>query len=72
MERLCDTEKRIFNNFRIIIMTFKINFTHNDGTEDYFYAEGETVADVQTAVKEEADRRGLDPKRNNLWSEKVG
>ena len=53
-------------------MTFKINFTHNDGTEDYFYAEGETVADVQAAVKVETDRRGLDPKRNNLWSEKVG
>jgi len=52
-------------------MTFKINFTHDNGIEDYFYAEGETVAGVQAAVKTETDKRNLDPKRNNLWSEKV-
>ena len=52
-------------------MIFKINFTHNNGTEDYFYAEGETVAEVQAVVKKEMNKRNLDPKENNLWSEKV-
>lgn len=46
-------------------MKFKIHFEHQDGTEDSFVIEGETIEEIQTQAKEGVtERNGKNP-----WSE---
>lgn len=48
-------------------MTFKINFEHQDGTEDSFVVSGETLQEIQErADLELAKRMGKNP-----WSEEL-
>jgi hypothetical protein len=52
------------------IMKFEIHFSVGD-YEDYFIAEGETISDVKSVAKRETEARGLDEKKNNLWSKEI-
>ena len=51
-------------------MKFEIHFSVGD-YEDYFIAEGETISDVKSVAKRETEARGLDEKKNNLWSKEI-
>ena len=51
-------------------MTLKIHFTVN-GVEDYFIISGDTIQEVRSNAMEATEKRGLDQKENNLWSEKI-
>ena len=49
---------------------FKIHYEIND-YHDYFIIQGETIEEVKINVKIEADKRELDPVKNNIWSEEI-
>ena len=49
-------------------MSYRIHFTVGK-YDDSFIVSGETVEDIANAANAELERRGLDAKRNNCWSE---
>jgi hypothetical protein len=49
---------------------FRIHYEIDD-FEDSIIIEGETVREVQRKAHDELQRRGLDPERNNAWSERM-
>jgi len=48
-------------------MKFEIHFEIGE-YEDYFIVDGNTIEEIRKTVKQETDRRGLDEKKNNLYS----
>jgi hypothetical protein len=51
-------------------MKFEIHFSVQEW-EDYFIVEGDTIEEIKEIAKRETDARGLDEKRNNLWSKEI-
>lgn len=51
-------------------MRFEIHYTIN-GYEDNIIIEGENVEDIKKKVDTEFEARGLDPDKNNAWSEEI-
>lgn len=50
-------------------MTFRIHFTHSDGTEDSLKISGDTLEQIRDAAAAELKSRGVDPA--TAWSEEV-
>lgn len=49
-------------------MKIKIHYEIN-GFEDSIIVEGDTIEDVQEQLVDIQAQRGLDPDKNNMWSE---
>lgn len=49
--------------------TYRIHFTHSDGTEDAIDISGDTVEDIRAKADAELARRNADPE--SAWSEQV-
>jgi len=52
------------------MLKFRIHYTL-EGTEDSFEVEEETIEEIKIAAKEQTDKRFLNEKEHNLWSEKI-
>ena len=48
-------------------MKFEIHFEIGD-FEDYFIVEGDTIEEIRIKAKRETEKRGLQEKKNNLYS----
>jgi hypothetical protein len=51
-------------------MKFRIHYETKD-FQDWFIIDGESIEEIQGKVKQEMEKRGLDEKKNNLWSEEI-
>lgn len=51
-------------------MKFRINYTIGE-YDDSFIVEGETIEEIKAISAVEEEKRGLDPKKNNMWSEQL-
>ena len=51
-------------------MKFKIYFTVGE-YDDYLIVEGDSIEEIRDIASRETRARGLDEKRNNLWSEQL-
>jgi len=51
-------------------MKFKIHWTIGDW-DDELVVEGDTIEECREQADIETNRRGLDSKKNNLWSEEL-
>jgi len=57
-------------HFLPLCMKVKIHYTIGD-YQDYYILAGETVADTREQNEKEMKKRGLDPEKNDMFSEEL-
>lgn len=51
-------------------MRLRVHYTIN-GYDDSLDIEADTIEKIREIIKMEFNKRGLDPKKNNAWSEEI-
>lgn len=52
------------------MIRFKVHYTILN-VEDYIIVEGDTIEEIKKIIKDQMKARGLNPDKNNIWSEEI-